>query len=820
VTALCSLLLFLSGTTALVLEVAWFRRCAQLVGGTSVALAGVLAAVIGGMALGAFLFGARADRVARPARLYAALELGVTACALLSPWWLGMVSGFFTSVLLLAPAAVLMGGTLPALAAATGGRGLGWLYAFNTLGGVAGTLRAGFVLLPALGLSATMQVAACGSGAAAVGALLVAGRAEPSSGVAGEGRVVLMFAASGFLGMSAEVAFTRQLVLVFGSSTYSFTTVLAVFLAGIGTGSALGARLVRRVDPMRALSWTVIGTGALFAAAAYGAVFLPRLYLEFHVRWGGTFGAETAAKFALSALVLLPGAIGSGLAFPLAAAAHARGEAGRATGRLYGANTLASILGSTLAVFLFVPALGPHRTVAAIAVVVALVAARRPPQLLAAGAIALALLPQPARARERLHVGVYYAPQRYVRDGAIDEEAWNDGVDLPFTAHGREATVSLFRWYGPLSLLVDGKAVATEQSAGDVQHLELLGHLPMAMKPDARVAVAVVGLGLGTTYRAVRTHRPARLDVIEIEGAVAEAVATLGIEPARLHVGDARQVLAPLGPFDAITSDPIHPWVRGGGDLYTREYFETCRRALAPGGVVCQWLPLYQMSLADVRAVARTFSEVFVTEAYFAGTDLVLLGAAQGPLPEPAPAATVFGEDLTALRVAGHAALRAATEDAEVLVDDSLRLEFSTPRHLASPELERVLFWVTELWRQPPDPYRALLDAQIAAARGDGGAMGDALERALRQAPGHAFARRFAGETYLSAAAQYRNVAYWKRAAALLMDDPRVLGVRADIHARAGERERAADLYRSLLRLMPENEYVERRLARVGLPAR
>jgi spermidine synthase len=194
-TRLASVLLFFSGMGALVLEVAWFRRIAQLVGGTSVALASVLAAVIGGMAIGAFWIGRRADRTERPARLYAGLEIGVTCCALLSPWWLTNVVAvaadapialrFLVSTLALSPAAILMGGTLPALASATGGRALGWLYAFNTLGGVVGTLLAGFVLLPALGLANTMRIAAVASGLAALGAFRLRTDVRPSLDEAG-----------------------------------------------------------------------------------------------------------------------------------------------------------------------------------------------------------------------------------------------------------------------------------------------------------------------------------------------------------------------------------------------------------------------------------------------------------------------------------------------------------------------------------------------------------------------------------------------------------------------------------------------------------
>jgi hypothetical protein len=266
-----------------------------------------------------------------------------------------------------------------------------------------------------------------------------------------------------------------------------------------------------------------------------------------------------------------------------------------------------------------------------------------------------------------------------------------------------------------------------------------------------------------------------------------------------------------------ITSDPIHPWVRGGGDLYTKEYFELCRDALAPGGVVCHWLPLYQMGFEDVRAVARTFSSVFRTAVYFAGTDLVLVGTIGGAPPTPRKTATVFGEDLTLLRVADHDGLLRALTGAGMLTDDALQLEFSAPRHLASPELAQILGWVRELWGQPSEPYGAILGAQIAAANGDGAAMGEELQRALEQSPKHVFARRFAGETYLAAAAQFDSEPFLKQASLLLPpDDLRVAGVRADLYARLGRKQAAAQIYRSLLVIEPGNRYIQRRLDRVS----
>ena len=521
-------LLFLSGAGALILEVAWFRRTAQVAGATSVAMASVLAAVIGGMALGAHLFGRRADRSPSPLRFYGLLEVGVCAGAVLSPTLLslarpgfdasGLALRFLLGTLVLAPPAILMGGTLPAAAAAlhsTGARGrdLGLLYALNTLGAVCGTFAAGFLLLPAFGLAWTMRLAALLPGTAGVIALLAkplpAAPEPPPIPAPGARRAVLLYAASGFMGLVAEVAFTRQLVLVFGSATYAFTTMLGIFLLGIGLGGALGARLARRESGHLAMLETVVAlTAAVFSLSAISVYLLPRFYLEAILRFGDGFDVGLVLRLLLSTLVLLPGALGLGAAFPLAAHLAAAGGMGKGTGRLYAANTAASIVGSTAAVFLLVPALGPQHATAVAALLAAVVAATRRPRLFVMAAVAaLGLLPVPAVARERLLSGVYFTPSAWTTGGEISEASWKEGADISFFEYGREATISVWRWYGTSSVLIDGKAEATNQILADDLHLSLLGHAPMACHRNPQ-RVLVVGLGMGRpTARSRRTIR-------------------------------------------------------------------------------------------------------------------------------------------------------------------------------------------------------------------------------------------------------------------------------------------------------------------------
>ena len=862
-------LLFCSGAAALVLEVAWFRRMSQVAGGDSIAMAGVLAAVIGGMAIGAWWLGPRADRSRSPLRLYGLLELGVAAGALLSPWLIGASEPLFTdlyrqfaerplvllagrfalSVVLLAGPAILMGGTIPAVAAAiraeprARGSGIGLLYAVNTIGAVAGTLAAGFWLLPAIGLAATMRSAAILSGLAGIVAVIAgrpAGAAEPEPAAAGDTfgpaaarRAIVLFSVSGFLGLIAEVAFARSLVLAFGSTTYAFTTMLAVFLLGIGAGSGVGTLLARAPGlQLRRLETTLAATAALFALATMATFWLPRLYLELSLALDVSYGGGFWLRVILAGIVLLPGALGLGVAFPLAVHVATNGGAtGRQTGRLYAANTLASIAGSSVAAFLLVPAVGPRLAVVGAALgaaVVAVASARRLVPAALLGVTAVALIPPSDVAFERLHAGVYFNREAFITAGRLDEKEWNL-VDIPIVEHGDGATVSVWRWDGHDTLLVNGKGVAGNTILADDHHLRLLGHLPMLVHDDPQ-RVLVVGLGMGTTFRAVQRHEPAVLRVVEIEKAVVRVAARLGVAPADVVVADARTYLkATEATWDVITSDPIHPWVRGGGDLYSREYFERCRDRLAPGGVFCVWGPVYQMGLDDVKDVVRTFSSVFRTDAYYASGDLVLIGTVDGdPLP-PRPLVgtardpvsdAIFEEDLSILRVAGHEALRAAVGEGPLLTDDALRLEFSTPAHVDSPALVESVRWIEELWGEVPAPYDELIAAFRMSELGRHRIAQDAIERALKTHPQHGFVRRYAGEHYLLVAGGYRRVGniedaefFLDRAAVLLGDDRRVTGERAAIRAEAGDAAGAVAIFRRLLEADPESRYLKRRIA-------
>src|SRR5204862_1852822 len=276
---LYSILFFLSGATGLVYELLWVRVLYQSFGSTIQSVATVVAAYMGGLGLGAWLFGRRADRSARPAELYGKLEIAIGIFGILSPFVLGLMHRIYlgtagalalgggasvalrfglAALVLLVPT-TLMGGTLPVLTRAVTGQdraelrpSLGRLYGLNPLGAVVGTALAGFFLIEWVGIQASLWGTALVNLSIGVVALRLPDPQTGTQGVAAEpGRLgeppgqtlrraaLVLLTLTAFASLLDEIAWTRVLVMIVGGSTYAFTLVLLVFLLGIGAGSAV-----------------------------------------------------------------------------------------------------------------------------------------------------------------------------------------------------------------------------------------------------------------------------------------------------------------------------------------------------------------------------------------------------------------------------------------------------------------------------------------------------------------------------------------------------------------------------------------------------
>lgn len=624
-------------------EVVWFKYLNLTLGSTTAATATLLAVFMGGLALGSWALGRRAPRLSRPATTYGLLEAGIGLFALGTPLLfeavhrgyvfayrnLGAGPGvlLFVRVALAAAAllvpTILMGGTFPVLSRLvermeSPGRRAAGLYAANTTGAVVGVALAGLFFIPGFGLRVTLLFSACVSLAAALFAFAIQRERLAPAPPSREERPLGIWLTVAFLtgagAMAVEVLWTRVLVLYLGSSVYSFSLMLAVYLVGLAIGSLAGA-VLRVRDPRRATAALQLALGAslitqVIAFPSYQKVLVAIATQGLRVRtYAGILASETVATLAY--LFVPTFLMGATFAVLLRAVCRSRDTAPREAGSVYAANTFGSIAGALIAGFLAIPLLGTQNS------------------LLAAGLLsaAVALLVLPGSWAVRL------APAAFVVLALIPRR---DGVILasgPFTdvAPGNvlfydedvTATVAVKRYDQPpasaLSLELNGVNVAgTTPDLIVVQKLQ--GHLPLLLagRPEK---VLHVGFGSGGTAHAVSLQPVSQIRVVEISPEVLRAAGrffrpvnggVLQDPRLRATINDGRNfILASPETFDVILSDSIHPRYAGNGSLYTEEYFRLCARRLRPGGVVSMWLPMYSLLPENYRSIVRAFRDVF-----------------------------------------------------------------------------------------------------------------------------------------------------------------------------------------------------------------
>jgi spermidine synthase len=675
------LLLFVgSGCAALIYEIVWFQLLQLVIGSSAVSLGVLLGTFMGGMCLGSLLLPRCIDARHHPLRVYAYLELGIGAIGLLLLFGMPLVASVYTSwagtgvvgILLrggaagvcLLPPTLLMGATLPAIArwVETTPQGVSWLgffYGGNIAGAVLGSLLAGFYLLRVHDMAIATYAAVALNAGVAVLALLIAKAttfvplAAVTGGVApsrGTWAIYVVIALSGFTALASEVIWTRLLSLLIGGTVYAFSLILAVFLFGLGIGSSVGSAMARSLTrPRLALAWCQMLLCFAIAWAAYMLTqSLPFWPIDPSISGSPWFTFQLDVVRCLWAL--LPGAILWGASFPLALASVAAPgvDPGRLVGRVYAANTFGAILGSLSAGLLLVVWIGSRHSQQAFIVISAISAllafdaaasdaesrARRIPfgatVLLIVAAAAAALL---ARALPDIP-GVLVAYGRYAASrGAADviymDEGWNADVAVTRLSNG------------VLNYHNAGKVQASSEPQ-DMRLQRMLGHMTTLIPSNPR-SVLVIGCGAGVTAGAVSIDPTVeRLTIAEIEPLVPKAVSTYFAEhnfdvirnpKVRIVIDDARHFLMTTDEkFDAITSDPLDPWVKGAAMLYTREFFEEVKQHLNPGGAVTLFVQLYESNTAAVKSEIATFLEAFPNGVVWGNTnlgqgyDLVLLG--------------------------------------------------------------------------------------------------------------------------------------------------------------------------------------------------
>jgi len=760
----------LSGATALVYQVIWVRMLGLSVGHSVYAIATVVATYMAGLGLGARLAGEVADRARRPLCMYGGLEIFVGAYALASPALLALGSPLacglgesavsLPSTLALAavtllPPTVAMGATLPYLTrwyardGRTLGRDMGWLYAVNTTGAVAGAALAGFVLLPFLGQPASIAAAAAVNivvGAAAVGlglrlravsadaAAPLADRsarppdAEPSAS-SGDTRISIVrpapriilpaFALSGVAGMVNEVAWIRCFELFTGSTTYAFSLILCAFIAGLALGTHLASRWVDRARDL-VLLLALINLG--IAAAVCGLIpligELPLLLIRPLAAVSDSFaGRQLLVLGVLFAIVLLPTVL-MGATYPVAtrALAHSPRVAARVVGRAYAWNTLGAIAGSLIGGLVLVPLAGLRDTmwiavgVSLLATAVLLGSRWRMAWALPALAVAALWICPDWNPR---HMNL--APYLYARDLADNEQAlalFRDSGSVVFHEEGVGATVTVLqRQTGARVLRINGKTDAS--TLDDRLSQGFVGSLPLLLASDPS-SMLLIGVGSGMTLAAGLEHPIERVTAVELLPEVLRAADHFGVvlnDPLTdprvdLRAADGRAVLRCTEErYDIISSYPTNLFISGMSTLVTVETFEAMRDSLAPGGVVALWMQGYLLSDQDFRTVLRTFQSVFPeTHLWNSGLyDLCVTGHTAPLVVDPAIVERRIGAvsrgwvthwagihgplDLQRHYLMGPDTLRAYVGPGRIQRDRDPFLEFSAPRALYDPSL-------------------------------------------------------------------------------------------------------------------------------------
>ena len=681
-----------SGCAALIYEVVWFELLRQVIGASSVSLAILLASFMGGMCIGSVGFSRRVPHRLHPLLIYAFLEVGIgivgIAMLVLLPavqyvyvsvfgYGLGgiMLRGLVCLIALLPPT-ILMGATLPAVArwmksTRTGVSRLGFLYMANLAGAVAGTLLAGFYLLRVydmlvatlVALALNVIVAIVAAGLAMVDKSVasqpeekavpegepgeVPAESSPLGGVPDRALIYLVIGLSGLTALGAQVIWTRLLSLLMGATVFTFSIILAVFLIGLGFGSSAGAYVGRYMkNPARGLAWCQL----LLVAAIPWAAFMINKGIPFwyvNPEFFGSILLRYQHDLLRTAVALLPATLLWGASFPLAlaAASHENDAADRIVGDTYAANTLGAIIGSLAFGMVLLPWLGTHGSQQYLTLLAGLSAfalfaldtrdKRTLVRRLGTAAVVFSLAVWMSRIVVPTDPGL-------IGYGRLVEE-WENVVEYHFVGEGRSTSVAVSDYNDGTtrSMHVGGKVVASNQPL-DMRIERLLGHIP-ALVYGSPKTVLIVGFGAGVTAGSFVLYPDIeRIVICEIEPLVPEAAGVYFaaenydvVNDPRVEIifDDARHFIATTDEtFDVITSDPIHPWVRGAASLYSTEYFELVKQRLNPGGVVAQWVPLYETSEETVKSEMGTFFEAFPDGTVWnsdisgEGYDVVMLG--------------------------------------------------------------------------------------------------------------------------------------------------------------------------------------------------
>jgi spermidine synthase len=681
------LLIFLfigSGCAALIYEIVWFQILSLNLGSSSISLGVLLGTFMGGMCIGSLYLPRYVSRSEHPLRIYAKIEIGIALLGLAVLFIYPFLGGVYTKIggpgmfgiairaviaaICLLPPTILMGATLPAIArwVESTPKGVSWLgffYGGNIAGAVLGSLLAGFYLLRVHNVQVATFAAFSINIAIAIVAFGLAKRTAHTPPVAeveptrviyippGAWPVYVTIMLSGMTALASEVVWVRLLALGLGGTTYTFSLILAGFLIGLGLGSTTGAALARNVaNPRTALGICQLLVMAGIAWAAYALlVSLPNWPID--LTWSVAPRFNFQMDMVRCLFVVTLGAFFWGASFPLALAAAAGGkqDPGRLVGTVYAFNTVGAIVGSLFASLIGIAQFGTQDTQRFLIVVSAASALLVLAFVVSGETGKLQLTPKGGTwmvatiAMAAFLVSTIPAvPPILIAYGRFAVTYIGSHGEFLYSAEGMNSSMAVSRLpTGELNYHNAGKIQASSLPQ-DMSLQRMLAHLTtlLADSPDT---VLVIGCGAGVTAGGVAINPDVKqVTIAEIEPLVPFFVSKYFGEHnynvvdrpnVKVQIDDGRHfMLTHKGKWDAITSDPFDPWVKGAASLYTEEFWKQARSRLTPGGVITVFVQLYEAGMPAVKSEIATFFEAFPNGVVFGNTyggrgyDVVLVG--------------------------------------------------------------------------------------------------------------------------------------------------------------------------------------------------
>ncbi|MGB9664708.1 MAG: fused MFS/spermidine synthase [Ignavibacteria bacterium] len=703
----------LSGMTGLIFQISWFKYLSLFLGNTTYAQVIVLSTFLGGLAIGNYLFGRISDQLKNHLKLYGLIELLIGLYCLLFPLlsnlyeklFLNFVDEslldnsptiyltikIFIAIISLILPTTLMGGTLPILTnyftekIENIRKENANLYFLNSFGAVVGIFFAGFVLIKTFGLDVTIKIGGVINIFVGLVSLFISSiknivlKSSPEHSLTDNETesfrvtsqidvinsksktliliVVLIAALSGFASLLYEVLWTRILITVFGSSTYSFSIMLLAFISGITIGSfVVSSNFISRYNRFNLVIFSQIMIALTILIALYILPYLPYYFWKistFLSRTNSTFPIFLSIQFLICFVLIFIPTIFMGMTLPLIVeivSNHLK-LVGFSVGKVFSMNTFGNVLGSFSAGLIFIPLIGIKNSfllgigINVLAANLLLLTIRKSlnlkkiiPASILLFVVVIGMLILPDWNQNLMLTSVFRRLDVQPPPTYNDFKKLFDTREVIYYKDGISGNTAVIQTKDKIPekiLLINGKPDAS--SLTDMPTQLLLGHIPMLLHKNPK-NVFVIGFGSGSTVNAILKHNPDTVICSEISKEVIEASKNFSdvnencLLDKRVKIinEDAQSYLRLVNKkFDVIISEPSNPWIAGIGNLFSKEYFERCKLKLNKDGLMCQWFHIYEMDDDVLTLVISTFNSVFPYVQIWGGTygDLILIGS-------------------------------------------------------------------------------------------------------------------------------------------------------------------------------------------------